>query len=784
MKWVPDLRKIVAFFLGIFLALTLGYATLHQSFLVLTDWLGPIIGKPLLTTLTLVYLLFGDPLQFPALAIVWAGVALLVGLIIRKRAGAVITMMIVFLLFLPALAVSVYGVFMRLSEVGVLTAGGNPLEALPPFPSGLTIATLFEAPIIGKVLEAVIDLMMTGPPEGLGISVLMPLFTPFIIDFAMKPVIIAIAALVGVEVGKRVEPVFMPYSESLRTKFGGEPRLMPIYMTRTKRRIKLQMIICLLLVTALTISPPHVGSLEEGFYSESLIGLVDTEGRGYMAYLFVDSEMSIGGVEANDPATEGLVASLIVSHEGITELLPDLINVTEGLDIQSLAAMAPPTFMVTIYLGVSIEEAEQRADTISSAFSSSFGVTLKKLTAFEPPSFGDEGPQIPPLVFVLYQSSAELESMTNEHIQQFTAHSGLADIIEEAYANGRLTPETTQRSADGSAFVNGFFNLQPILEYLPADEGLPFLGEDANLTDVLEELSSLFEGPLGFSAGVSYWEHGVRATDDGYGFNLMELLGAEENFVFAEESDFSLVVAAGLNLTGDYENFTTQNVKIFTSTSLDDLGIGESLAPLSQMGVLTQITPGSEVQASGLELSISGVSMPLIVQVTKEALPLVVKPNGRIQVTVTVHNEDMNPMGDARLGDDSTIIGYPFSADLVSGSTSEYLGDIGPGDSRTLTYTIQLGEAGVYILDTARVVYTHSGEEYSESSGKLEVRVTRPDPASFTISSLATSWKTFASLLDIPTGGKGSTIMMGFILLILAVLGILEYRNFRKWISD
>jgi len=168
--------------------------------------------------------------------------------------------------------------------------------------------------------------------------------------------------------------------------------------------------------------------------------------------------------------------------------------------------------------------------------------------------------------------------------------------------------------------------------------------------------------------------------------------------------------------------------------------------------------------------------------VTKEASPLVVKPNGRIQVTVTVHNEDMKPMGDVRLGDDSTIIGYPFSTELVSGTTSEYLGDIGPGDSRTLTYTIQLGEAGVYCLDTARVVYTHSGEEYSESSSRLEVKVTRPDPASFTISSLATFWKTFASLLDIPTSGKGSTIMMGIMLLVLAVLAILEYRNFRKWI--
>ncbi len=776
------MRKIIAFFLGIFLAFTLGYATLHQSFLVLTDWLGPIIGKSLSTALTVVYLLFGDPFQFPVITAVWAGVAFLGGLIIRKRVGAVITMIIVFFLFLPALAVSVYGIFERLSETGVLTASGNPLEVLPPLPSRFTIATLFEAPIIGKALEAVIEIIMRSPSEGFGLSVVMPLLTPFIIDFATKPIIIAIAALVGVEVGKRIEPAFMPYLESLRTKLGGEPRFMPTYMTRIKRWIKLQTTICLLLMTALTVFIPQVGSSDEVFYSESLIGLVDTEGRGYTSYLFMDSETSIGGLEATDPAIEGLVASLIVSHEGITELLPDLLDVAEGLDIQSLAVMAPPTFMVTIYLGVSIEEAEQRADTISSAFSSSFGVTLKKLTAFEPPFFGDEGPQIPPLAFVLYQSSAELESVADEYIQQFTAHEGLADIIKGAYAKGRLTPEATQLSADGSAFVNGFFNLQPMIDYLLTDGGFPFPEGDVNLLGVIEELSSHLEGPVGFSVGISFWEHGVRVTDDGYGFNLLELLGVEESLVFTEESDFSFVVTAGLNLTGNYENFTRQNIKIFTSIFPEDLGIGEVFAPLSQMGVLTQVPPGSEVQASGLQLSISGVSFPLIVQVTKEASPLVVKSNSEIQVTVTVHNEDRAPMGDVKLGDDSTITRYPFSAELVSGSTSEYWGEISPGDSKTLAYTIKLKEAGVYCLDVARVAYTHSDKEFFESSDRLEVRVVRPNPASFTMSSLDTSWKTLSSLLDIPTGGKGSLIIVGSALLILAVLGFLEYRNYRKWI--
>ncbi|MFB0557731.1 MAG: hypothetical protein ACETVY_01315, partial [Candidatus Bathyarchaeia archaeon] len=311
---MPDMRKTAALFIGVFLVFALGYATLHPSFLLLADWLCPVVGEPLLTVLTIVYLLFGDTLQFTALAALWAGVALLGGLIIRRRVGAVITMMLVFLLFLPALAVSAYGVFERLSEAGILMGGGNPFEALPPLPSGLTIATLFEAPIIGEALDAVIDLLMGSSPEGFGISVLMPILTPLIIDFVMKPVIITVAALVGAEVGRRLEPSFRPYSESLRVRLGGVPKFEPIDLAMMQGRIVLPMIMCIMLVTALATVPPRAGSSKGGFYSENLLGVVDTEGRGVVAYLFVDSGISIGGVDADDPAAEGLVASLIVSH--------------------------------------------------------------------------------------------------------------------------------------------------------------------------------------------------------------------------------------------------------------------------------------------------------------------------------------------------------------------------------------------------------------------------------------------------------------------------------------
>jgi len=137
-------------------------------------------------------------------------------------------------------------------------------------------------------------------------------------------------------------------------------------------------------------------------------------------------------------------------------------------------------------------------------------------------------------------------------------------------------------------------------------------------------------------------------------------------------------------------------------------------------------------------------------------------------------------MSDVQLSDVSTLEDYPNSVSLESGSTSEFWEEIGPGESRALTYTIKLGESGVYSLMPAEVSYTHSENRYTESSGTVEVRVARMDPVSFMLYSTAELWSTSAELLDFPTGGKGSVILMGSTLLIFAVLFLFEYRSHRK----
>jgi high-affinity Fe2+/Pb2+ permease len=104
------------------------------------DWLGPILGSSIYTLLTVVFLLFGDPLSFVALAVVWGLVAFIGGVIIRRRLGATLMMLLLFLSLIPVLMVSSFGMYQKLQEAGVMNPGSNPLEMLPPIPRGFTLA--------------------------------------------------------------------------------------------------------------------------------------------------------------------------------------------------------------------------------------------------------------------------------------------------------------------------------------------------------------------------------------------------------------------------------------------------------------------------------------------------------------------------------------------------------------------------------------------------------------------------------------------------------------------
>ena len=117
---------------------------IHPSFMSVADWLVPTLGSSLLNALAILYILLGNPLQFTALLVLWGGAAFLAGVLIRRRLGSVATILLVLVSLLVILGINLIDVGLTVSQIFEKFQGSNPLEALPPLPTGLTFADLYE----------------------------------------------------------------------------------------------------------------------------------------------------------------------------------------------------------------------------------------------------------------------------------------------------------------------------------------------------------------------------------------------------------------------------------------------------------------------------------------------------------------------------------------------------------------------------------------------------------------------------------------------------------------
>lgn len=765
------MRKTLSFVVCVSLAFILGYSTLHPAYLMFADWLGPVMGYSLLTCLTVLYLLLGDPLRFLWLAIMWAVVSFLGGAIIRRRVGSVLTMLTVFLFFIPFLLLNAYSMVEPLSALMSEMGQDGIFSVLPPLPSGMTITQLIQAPILGQIFEMALDAVQAGDVGGPE-QLVYRMVTPILVGVGEKVVIIVFAALVGVEVGSRLEPFLRPYSESLRRRLGGSLPVGGGGGQSGDGAFKTLFLLLILLTPTFIVH--NVSYALDESYSENLMGYLDEDGGASLGSLFMSSEAG-RAIDWDHPDAEGLLGALMLSQVGMKQVLPRLSGMEEMAEnLGPLMALIPDTMMIVAYIDVPPEVAATRSAEVSRVFGRQFDTELEQLMAFEaPPLTGEDEAGSFDVSLVLYQTPLGLEEFAATYMDEFVAHGGLAEVLDEGLKNGRLLPGATPDSAEGSLMFAGFVNLELIGSVVDF-EGVPSNYKDLVPVDLT--------APLGVAGGMAFWGQGFVSEEGEHAIDLLSLLGFQGSASFSDDTDLSMVLLAapgGTDVGGD----EVPNVKLTTSLPVEDPRLETIYRILSQLGIMNLAGPGEHIDVSSFSLPVTGVSLPLMVSMTKEVSPRVSSPNGLVDVTVTVKNEDTVSMTDVYLVDPLSLQGYGSSSRISSGVTSEHWASIGPGDSRAVTYTLRLTSGGVYSLSPATVEYMHDGVSYDVSSNSLDVKVAQPNPVSLLIMALRTSGSSLTEILNLVTGGRGSMLLMVSTLLILGLLAFVEYRNFTKWMN-
>jgi hypothetical protein len=753
------LRKIVAFVFSVSLVLTLGYAIIHPSFILIADWLGPLLGSSLLSALSAIYLIMGNPLSHASLIALWGGIAFFAGCIIRRRIGAILITLLTFFLLILILGANVYDIATTIQTMGE-NIGPNPMDTLPPLPEGLTFTLLFKAPVVGEVMEKTIGAMQGGGPPDPWI-IASGILTTLALSVGIKLVAMVVGALAGVEVGKRLEPTFKPMSDSIRKGFGGKQK--EANTSILKATVGL---LTLIIIVSAAPALPSINATDEEFYSEEIFGFADSKGRAYIGNIFMGT--GTPPVSLDTGTTGEVLAGLVISQKGIKDVISGFIGSEEGFE--SIFNILPETLMVAAYLDVPPELASTHSEGMAAAFADAYQVDLTQMMSFNPPIPLGEMEDLPQVTLVIYQSGATIEDLASTYLDKFSDKGGLIETVREATANGIILPQTDTDSSDGGTIFSGFMNVEALIRYLPHE----IL---ANITEVvpLEQINF-----LEISGGVSYWEHGVEAIGEGKGLDLLSLMGTESPPSFSEESDLSMVVVTTSNTTDLGEE--VPNIKITTSLQEGDPML-EAIYTFIGLDKIDQKLPGANLESSTFEIGITGVVLPLQVEVAKEVPQDQYTSEDVIDVTVTVRNLDTATMTDIVLDDSSTLSRYPAKTYIITGSTTAQWEEIEAGGSRSISYQIDVGSGGIYSLAPARVEYLHEIKSFTKSSRWLEIRVRQPSPVSLGLDSLINTGRTFTEILDNITDGNGGTIFTASISITVLLIVALEIRNIMKWLS-
>lgn len=149
--------KLTGYILGVSAALLVSYYILMVYYTPLLDWLGPYFGAPLAFILPILFLLMGNPIEYPIIIASWIIIAFFVAAGARRGGRSAGTAFTVYLSILGFLGVSALSL---LFSAHIRSGGSSPsLSSLSSLtgilstpPSGTNLYTIENEPLVGNIV--------------------------------------------------------------------------------------------------------------------------------------------------------------------------------------------------------------------------------------------------------------------------------------------------------------------------------------------------------------------------------------------------------------------------------------------------------------------------------------------------------------------------------------------------------------------------------------------------------------------------------------------------------
>jgi hypothetical protein len=653
---------------------TMGYLFLHSSLILIADWLSPILSGQVYSFFTLLYLVAADPLRYPDVLAVWAISSIITGVFIRKRVGSVLTILSTWILIVSLSAVLVIGMGMEAQENVILEENIDPFEVMPPFPDGLTVTTISEAPILGEIYQLATILMNEQIEELEPITMLKQFAGLFTFSIISKPLIAAVFSIIGVELGKRLEHIFEPTIT--------EKRLM------LKKRLSPQSKIIVALFVLLSLSSTPVSALVTNLYTENLAAVVTEEGQAIVAGAFAGTNLD--GLNLEAFSFDGFMGCILVSHQDILDVAYTYMEIPEETDLSEMVNLLPETLVAFIYLDIDPEQAQTHSNMIALKLSTFYDMEIKKLFPFSQ-TFEEEG-FTHTLTMEIYQSPLKLEEFNTRYLNHYHESGGYIEAINM----DQLIPGKVSNSAQGSLLFTGYINPTSMLNLVPVDSSM------------IPEMETEIVGISGF---IGYWDNSATILTDS--LSIEAVFNQENKPSISDESDFSTITIIAPGIIED-----SKTLKMSTSIPVP-LELKQMLEEeLVKMGIQAELG-GQASQA--LQITLDGIPLPLNLMTTRD---LIIREEDKICFKITIQNQDTDVAQQVLVDDTASLSKYP---NLTSeGNTVQEYTTIAPGESIVYEYTVTVDNPGTYTMNPIKISYRNMDRIFETESASTSFNVKRP----------------------------------------------------------
>ena len=672
-----QMKKILGFIFQFTALVTLGYMFLNSSLLLVADWLSPILSGQIYSFFTLLFLVAADPLQYPEVLAVWTLSSVIVGVFNRKRVVSVLSVLSTWLLIVSLSLVLVFGMVMEAKENIVLEEGMDSFEVMPPFPDGLTITTISEAPILGETYRFATDLMNEQPEELELSTVLTQFVNLFTFSIISKPLISVAFSLLGVELGKRIEHIFEPAISEKRLML--KKRLVP----------ESKIFVALIILSCLCSTPVIAQSTD--LYTENFIAIVNEDGKAMVAGAFAGTGLDDLDLEAFN--CDGFMGCILVSHKDILDEVYEYVETPEEADFSGMLNLLPETIVAFLYIDVEPGKAQTHSDTVALELSTYYDMAINELFSFSQSIEDEEFIHI--FTVNIYQSPITQEEFNTRYLQHFQEYGGYLESINP----DQLIPGKGSDSVDGSLLFTGYLNPACVLDLVPVDTSLiPIAGTEV----------------VGLSGFLGYWENSATILEDS--LSIEEIFNQEDEPTDSYASDFSSITIIAPGIEGE-----TNTLKMSTSIPIP-IELQEMIEEeLVIMGVQAELG-GHATEA--LEISLTGVSLPLDLLATRD---ISINDENKVTVKITIKNQDNIAAEQVTVDDTASLTRYHNIA--PDGNIVQRYTTIDPGETVSYEYTVIIMNPGIYTMNPVEISYRNGNRVYELQSISTSFNIQRPSLA-------------------------------------------------------